>query len=281
MFRQTTGADHHGGEPRFHCGFTLIELLVVVAIMAVLLAFLLSTLERARESARRAVCASNLRQIGAGWQLYAMENRDAFMTVFFDYFGVGYGGKTACDFPTTRPRELNPYLALPSTDVSDAPVFRCPSDRGLEEPYGNFRPIPASRPLYDLFGSSYAANGLVLSGLLEHVPGDDPPGWGDPPTPQIMRYRPLRIDEVRVPAAIFVLSGDAPQSGLVYNMHTAWHGADGLRRNLVFLDGHAAFTRLLRRQPDSRMWVHQTADYSYRPDWEQPDPNDPIPNPAP
>jgi len=45
-------------------GFTLIELLVVVAIIAVLIAMLLPMLNKARESAKRVQCASNLRQNG-------------------------------------------------------------------------------------------------------------------------------------------------------------------------------------------------------------------------
>lgn len=44
-------------------GFTLIELLVVIAIIGILAALLFSAFARARESARRATCTSNVKQI--------------------------------------------------------------------------------------------------------------------------------------------------------------------------------------------------------------------------
>lgn len=56
--------------------FTLIELLVVIAIIAVLMAILMPALNRAREQGRRAVCLSNLRQLGLAWTMYADENDD-------------------------------------------------------------------------------------------------------------------------------------------------------------------------------------------------------------
>src|SRR5688572_684054 len=58
--------------------FGIVELMVAIAIIAILLGLLLPSVARARETANRAKCLSNLRQLGLAFTMYLNENKGRF-----------------------------------------------------------------------------------------------------------------------------------------------------------------------------------------------------------
>jgi len=57
-------------------GFTLVELLIVIAIVAVLAALSFMVVTKTKSTARSAVCASNIRQVGMAMLEYAYDNQN-------------------------------------------------------------------------------------------------------------------------------------------------------------------------------------------------------------
>ncbi len=72
----STAARHSLKADRNRSGFTLIDLLVSLSVMTILVTMMLPVLTGAYETARRFRCASNLRQIGLGVQMYADDYGD-------------------------------------------------------------------------------------------------------------------------------------------------------------------------------------------------------------
>jgi prepilin-type N-terminal cleavage/methylation domain-containing protein len=86
-------------------GFTLVELLVVIAILGVLAALLLPALASAQQAGRKAVCLSNLRQLGIAVHAYAL-----------DYGGrIPFGPQAP---PFTSPSSFYPSTGAPTSLLS-------------------------------------------------------------------------------------------------------------------------------------------------------------------
>lgn len=256
-------------------GFTLIEMLICVAVIGLLVGLLGPVLSEVRDKARGVRCASNLRQLGVAWQMYAGDFRGRAMPLAY--------WQTAGDEPVTywwgRDRSDSvdhtagftwPYLGCEPGETS---VYECPA-----QPAGSYVPQGRSGQIT----STYGYNGYYLSPAYT-------PGWG-----YSIWARPWQsLGSIVDPARVFVFADTMIELGgqlknvalldppYLYRRHKRWYRnpspTTSFRHRqaavMVFADGHA--TRL--RPRDGQIVSHEyrlgsvTAenDPHYVPDWRE------------
>ena len=198
--------------------FTLIELLVVVAIIGILASMLLPSLGRARETAQRAVCASNEKQIGTAMAMYHGAYDDSYP--YHSNWGnmVGALG-TVNTYGGTTPVEQRPLNAFLD---ETGKVAQCPSEKGdsLQPGIDNcFEDIGTSY-LVQWSQNAFAVL-MVTSNNVNNLPSIT--DWDEPVK--------------KIVLGDWTWHGNRPMSAPT----TRWHDQKSRRFNMLFSDGHVEY----------------------------------------
>ena len=225
-------------------GFTLIELLVVIAIIGILAALLLPSLARAKQSAYRIKCVSNLKQLGTAIEMYTSDHDDrlpgpVWQGLYDTYFD---------DSPGTQGRIRLPfyiatYLGLPkpTAEVRRLELAKCPSaaHAWTSASFGT-PPQALQQPLSYIVSVKVLKTNDVVVRPFGYPYGSLPGGTSG------TDERPKRVGEIRNPSSTWAIV-DADQMNAVsiaaYYPFLPKERAHKTIRNQLFFDWHVGTTR--------------------------------------
>jgi len=244
-------------------GFTLIELLVVIAIIAILAAMLLPALSSAKQQSLGVKCMSNQRQMGLGWRMYALDNREY---VVLSSAGGPTGANSLNNYAWTKQEEDftdSAYNYDPSIDIETGPlypyinsymVYRCPADTSVinHNTGSGIVQLPRVRSI----SMNFFWGGFGGEGAGEQK-GEGNTSWGDN-YPVYMKTTDLIATQSPGPVDTWVfiderqdcinwgnymtdMSGDTPSEPSLYQFNEDMPGMYHDRSaGFSFADGHAA-----------------------------------------
>jgi prepilin-type N-terminal cleavage/methylation domain-containing protein/prepilin-type processing-associated H-X9-DG protein len=177
-----------GVNPKHHMtsAFTLIELLVVIAIIAILAAMLLPSLAKAKESARRARCLSNLRQWGMAEVMYAADNQDGIPRDGYGADGSWFSTKTYNGLPTGTPDDPFAWFNLLPLYVGGKPMQYSlyykdynSAKGGKYDKAAKYFPFPSEKgPIWECPSASMSLATIDTGALKPPDPPASKPGQG-------------------------------------------------------------------------------------------------------
>ena len=246
--------------------FTLVELLVVVTIIAVLASLLLPALKGAKESARRAQCATNLRQIGAGFVMYVTDS-DGFLPPLNSFISYNAAGT---DKPYGMYNAIGPYVGKPEWGGLGLPVGTTQGYLKFDSYWGSQKNDKFTKTVFycpsskedvpqPWYGVTYSESLYLQSpgGRGPDVSAANPRPWTNP---RLFARIPNPSAKIHVADSNSWYLGDitkvgVPNAGGSYTYDIVRHSQGGA--NNLLLDGHVRYataaeirTDLVRGLPD-------------------------------